>query len=173
MPHQQRHPAQLSGILQPLLKAACSARGRRPHCDAAGLLLASAIEAVPLLLSVLREPLHTLAKQLCSLLLQGGMPNDNVGSFRALQACWSKLQCFGVHDARLTNMTALIILRTLRANRHWTVSIHMLRCVAQLHAPATLFRKVHSAGDRSGSARAQRMHARSTGTGERGSKWQH
>ena len=39
----------LSSVMQPLIKSSCSARGKRPHCDGPGSLLASAIDAIPVL----------------------------------------------------------------------------------------------------------------------------
>jgi hypothetical protein len=113
--------ARLSAIMQPLIKSSCSARGKRPHCDGPGTLLASAIEAVPPTLQKLREPLHATARQICSLLLQGGLPTDNSGSFKALQAVWSKMQSFNLHDPCLTNTTIVVVTRALSANRHWSV----------------------------------------------------
>lgn len=113
--------ARLSAIMQPLIKSSCSARGKRPHCDGPGALLASAIEAIPPLLRQLHQPLHATARQIGSLMLQGGMPTDNSGSFKALQAVWSKMQSFELHDPRLTSSTIVVVMRALSVNRHWSV----------------------------------------------------
>lgn len=113
----------LSSVIQPLIKSSCSARGKRPHCDGPGSLLASAIDAFPVLLQHLNHPLHAIARQICSLMLQGGMPTDNCGTFKALKAVWSKLQSFTLHDPRLTNTTIIVVQRALSANLHWSVRI--------------------------------------------------
>ena len=107
--------------MQPLIKSSCSARGKRPHCDGPGSLLASAIEAVSLLAQELHQPLHATARQIGSLMLQGGMPADNSGSFKALQAAWSKMQSLSLNDPRLTNTTIMVVMRCLSSNRHWSV----------------------------------------------------
>lgn len=118
----------LAAVMQPLIKSSCSARGKRPHCDGPGALLASAIDAVPPLLQELHQPLHATARQIGSLMLQGGMPTDNSGSFKALQAVWSKMQSFALHDPRLTNTTIVVVMRALCANRHWSVCTAATTC---------------------------------------------
>lgn len=55
-------------------------------------------------------------------MVQGSMPCDNVGSFKALRAGWAHLPKGVSADTRVANASIISVLRALNANRHWTVS---------------------------------------------------
>lgn len=108
-------------MVQPLIQACCSARGKRPHCDVAGELLAGAIESLAAAGQPSSDAKVEILQQVASLMVQGGMPCDNVGSFRALRAGWARLGKGVTADARVANSSVLVVLRALNAKKHWTV----------------------------------------------------
>lgn len=108
-------------VVQPLIQACCSARGKRPHCNAAGELLACAIESLPSAGDASPDTNLAILQQISNLMVQGAMPCDNVGSFRALRAGWSQLHKGVAADMRMANSSIVVVMRALNANRHWTV----------------------------------------------------
>lgn len=114
-------PKTVLQVLQPLIQACCSARGKRPHCNAAGELLACAIESLSSAGDASPDANLAVLQQVANLMVQGTMPCDNVGSFRALRAGWSQLHKGVAADMRMANSTIIVVMRALNANRHWTV----------------------------------------------------
>eukprot|EP00892_Ulva_mutabilis_P010654 jgi/Ulvmu1/7961/UM004_0194.1 len=130
-------PGSLLQVLQPLIQACCSARGKRPHCDAAGELLATAIQSLPAAGHASSDARLAVLQQVASLLVQGTMPCDNVGSFRALRAGWAHLGTGVAADARVANSSVLVVLRALNSKKHWTVTAEAITALTALMLTVT------------------------------------
>jgi len=114
----------LNDVLQPLLKAACSARGKRSCQDAPGVVLAAAVRA-------LRPAGHdsadaqaacvSVTAQMATMLAQGTLSIDVAGSFQALQAGWEQQSWCGMSSAKVARNSLHAIAKALSGKCHWTV----------------------------------------------------
>jgi hypothetical protein len=115
----------LENILQPLLKAACGARGRQGCQNAPGMILATALRALfdsngPIS-SQSQAVLLSMSAQIASMLDQGSLRTDNVGSLQALHAAWEQLQWSTEVPAKCTRLSLQAIVKTLTGKGHWRV----------------------------------------------------
>ena len=113
-------------LLDPLIKAACSARGKRNCQDAPGTVLAAAVQALSEAQDCgtsddARAACAGITAQLASLLAQGTLSCDVAGSFQALQAAWKHQHWSCMPSAKAARNSLQAIVKTLAARRHWTV----------------------------------------------------
>ena len=115
----------LHTILQPLVKAACSARGKRPCQDAPGTVLASAIRALSEGQDRSERDVHEVADalidQLASMLAHGTLSVDVAGSFQALRAAWEQQRSSTVASGKTTRNSLQAVCKALASKAHWAV----------------------------------------------------
>jgi hypothetical protein len=116
---------QLHSVIKPLVKSACSARGKRHYQDAPGVILANAISSLPVHNTPFRTPsvdvLLSTAHDVAALLMHGTLSTDVAGSYKVLQAAWERLHLNPDVSTRTTRMSLLVVLKALNRNTHWTV----------------------------------------------------
>lgn len=115
-------------MLQPLLKAACGARGKRSCQDAPGLVLAAAVRALNGVRvdgddNGARDVCAAITAQLASMLAQGTLSADVAGSFQALQAAWEQQPWSAMSSGKAARNSLQAVVKALTAHSHWSVRL--------------------------------------------------
>ena len=110
-------------VMEPLIRAACTARGKLQYCSAPGHVLAGAIAGLQSRSDTSGQAslaVHHIAADLASMLASGGLPYSIAGSYHALRSCWS--QTIAGQASRQTAAHAIkACLKPLARDAHWSV----------------------------------------------------